>query len=117
LTAVEKRATDGGTLQRRVELKYNVWGLLVEEKADTDGNGSWDITQRFAYDGWNPAKPSPIGTENFDVWADLNGSSSLPISLHFFARRGDFLKRLWLIWWRRLGERRAGPRSWGGPWA
>ena len=32
---------------------------------------------RFAYDGFNPAKPPPVGTENFDVFAVLDGSSSL----------------------------------------
>ncbi len=32
---------------------------------------------KFAVDGWNPAKPTPIGTENFDVWADLDGNGSL----------------------------------------
>ena len=35
------------------------------------------VVSRFAYDQWNPAKPSPVGTENSDVWADLDGSSSL----------------------------------------
>jgi RHS repeat-associated protein len=34
-------------------------------------------TQHFAQDGWNPAKPTPIGTENFDVWADLTETNEL----------------------------------------
>ena len=32
---------------------------------------------RFAYDGWNPGKPVPVGTENFDIWGVLDGGSSL----------------------------------------
>lgn len=33
--------------------------------------------QRYALDGWNLAKQGGVGTEGWDVWADLDGSSSL----------------------------------------
>jgi hypothetical protein len=32
---------------------------------------------RYALDGWDSAKPSPIGNEHFDVWAELDGTSGL----------------------------------------
>jgi len=32
---------------------------------------------KFAVDGWNYAKPEPIGNENYDVWADLDAGGSL----------------------------------------
>ncbi len=44
--------------------------------ADGDGIGG-TTTTRFGYDGWNPAKPGPIGTENWDIWADLDGSNNV----------------------------------------
>jgi len=36
-----------------------------------------EIVTRYAYDGWNPAKGTPVGTENFQAWATLDGSGSL----------------------------------------
>jgi RHS repeat-associated protein len=45
------------------------------EKDVTDGSGT--TVTRFALDGWNPANPAGVGTENFNVLADLDGSSSL----------------------------------------
>ena len=33
--------------------------------------------QRYALDGWNPAKSNPVGNEDFDVLADLNGSNAV----------------------------------------
>ena len=45
---------------------------------DDDGAGAHSaVVSRFSYDGWNPAKPPPVGTENFDIWGVLDGSSSL----------------------------------------
>src|SRR5581483_10792149 len=69
-----------------------------------DGDGPNDpVITRFAYDGWNPAKSSslspwgrgaggegPIGTENFDVLADLNADGSL--KTRYF--RGDVVDQL-----------------------
>jgi RHS repeat-associated protein len=64
LVTVEKHATDGGTLQLKVQYKYDALGNRIERTEDSDGNGSTDVTQRFGYDGAN-------------VWADLDGSSGL----------------------------------------
>src|SRR3954469_17361472 len=58
LVWVEKHATDGGTLQMRVDYKYDALGNRIERTLDGDGNGSVDTTERFGYDGEN-------------VWADL----------------------------------------------
>jgi RHS repeat-associated protein len=33
--------------------------------------------QRYAIDGWNPAKQAPVGLEDFDVFAETNGIGSL----------------------------------------
>jgi RHS repeat-associated protein len=50
----------------------------VEKSVDADGAGAGAaVATRFAYDGWNPAKGDALGTSEFDVWADLDGSSSL----------------------------------------
>src|SRR5262249_54202069 len=74
----EKRATDGGTLQMRADYKYDGFGDRVEKDVDPDGAGALGTTvSRYAYDGWNPAKRSAVGTESNDVWADLNGSNTL----------------------------------------
>jgi len=64
LTVVEKHATDGGTLQLKVQYKIDALGNRIERTQDSDGNGTIDVTDRFAYDGAN-------------VWADLNGSNGL----------------------------------------
>lgn len=77
LISSERQTTDGGTLEQRVEIKYDVYALRLEKKVDADGNSTFDTTQKYAYDGWNTAKSSPIGLENYDVWADLDGSGSL----------------------------------------
>ncbi|HZZ81299.1 MAG TPA: RHS repeat-associated core domain-containing protein [Gemmataceae bacterium] len=39
--------------------------------------GVTTTTTKFAVDGWNPAKPTPVGNEYFDVWADLTAGGSL----------------------------------------
>ncbi len=71
-------ATDGGAIDKEVDFKYDVWGNRIEKDYDADGAGAGSaVVTKFAVDGWNPAKPTPIGTENFDVWADLDGNGSL----------------------------------------
>ena len=65
-------------LTRQVEYKYDAFGNRLAKEIDLDGEGELGVeVQRYAIDGWNPAKPSPVGNENFDVIADLDGSSSL----------------------------------------
>ena len=34
-------------------------------------------TERYAVDGWDTAKGGAVGTENFDVTLDLNGSNAV----------------------------------------
>jgi RHS repeat-associated protein len=77
LTWAEDRATDGGTLLQRVEFQYDVYGDRVQKAVDSNGDGVIDTTERYALEGFNPARGSPTGTENWDVCADLDGSSSL----------------------------------------
>jgi len=90
LTTVEKRATDGGTLQLKDEFKYDAFGNRIEKKIDSDGNGSWNTTQRYALDGWKNVRRPLVGNENWDVWADLDGSSSLTTRYV----RGDVIDQL-----------------------
>src|SRR5437867_11055017 len=62
LVWVEKRSTDGGTLQVRADYQYDASGNRTQKAVDSDGDGNVNTTQRYALDGWDPAKPSPIGT-------------------------------------------------------
>jgi RHS repeat-associated protein len=70
----DKDPGSGGVLQQEVDFKYDWWGNRIEKDVTV---GSTTTVQRYALDGWDPAKPRPVGTENFDVFADLDGSSSL----------------------------------------
>jgi RHS repeat-associated protein len=60
---VEQRATDGGTLQQRVEYAYDAQDRRLS-RVVKDGSLTVTETQRFGYDGQN-------------VWADLDGSNAL----------------------------------------
>ncbi|MBX9681827.1 MAG: RHS repeat-associated core domain-containing protein, partial [Gemmataceae bacterium] len=63
----------------------------VRKIVDIDGAGIGPAaTTRFALDKWNNTKLMPIGTENTDVWADLDGSNSL--QARYF--RGDFVDQI-----------------------
>jgi len=65
-------------LQREAEYQYDVFGNRIAKTVDMDGVGAMDpFEQRYVLDGWNSAKSSPIGLENFDVIADLNETGSL----------------------------------------
>jgi RHS repeat-associated protein len=94
LSWVEKRATDGGTLQLRAEFEYDAFGNRLQKKVDANGDGDFldagDLVQRYAYDGWNPAKPSPVGNENWDVLLDLDGSNARTAAY----LRGDVIDEL-----------------------
>jgi RHS repeat-associated protein len=58
--------------------KYDVYSNRIEQDLYRTGpaTSSAEVT-KFAVDGWNPAKGTPVGNENFDVWADLNASGGL----------------------------------------
>src|SRR5205807_10482751 len=87
---VEQRATDGGTLLQRVEFEYDAFGNRIQKKVDTDGDSDFEVTQRYALDGWDPAKGTPVGNEHWDVWADLDGSNNLQTRY----LRGDVIDQL-----------------------
>ncbi len=78
--------------------KYDAWGNRVQAAIQ---GGS---TQRYAVDGWDPAKPAPVGNENFDVWADLDGSNALQTRYlrgdavdELFARIGADTNAYWTL--------------------
>jgi RHS repeat-associated protein len=56
-------------------------GLALSPISRAEVNGdpltTSTVTTRFGLDGWNPAKEDPVGTENFAVWADMDGSNHL----------------------------------------
>jgi len=90
LIEAERRTTDGGTLEMHAEYKYDVFGNRSEKDIDEDGDGTIDAVQKFAYDGWNPAKGAGVGLENWDVWAELAADGSL--TTRYF--RGDAFDQL-----------------------
>ena len=63
-----------GTVSERVTFHYDAFGNLIERDAF---NGSTTTTTKYELDGWDPAKPTPVGNENFDTWAELDGSNTL----------------------------------------
>jgi RHS repeat-associated protein len=82
LVGLEDRSSDGGVLQMKATYTYDANGNRLESDVWTLTGGTTAVT-RYAYDGWkNPVdgmnRPySPVGLENWDVAADLSGSSSL----------------------------------------
>jgi hypothetical protein len=48
------------------------------------------VVTRFALDGWKNVRQPLVGNENWDVWADLDGSSSLTTRYV----RGDVIDQL-----------------------
>jgi RHS repeat-associated protein len=74
MTSASKSATDGGTITDSVNYNFDAFGNRLQRQATS---GSTTTTERFAYDGWDTAKPGAIGSENFDVYADLNSSNSV----------------------------------------
>jgi RHS repeat-associated protein len=56
------------------DYKYDVYGNRIEQDVTQSGVTT---VQRYALDGWNPAKSNPVGNEDFDVRADLDGSNNL----------------------------------------
>ena len=64
----------GSVVEQPVAYKYDVFANLIEEDVTISGVTA---TTRDAYDMWNPAKMDATGNSGFDVWAVMNGSSSL----------------------------------------
>jgi RHS repeat-associated protein len=80
MTSASKSATDGGSVTDSVNYSFDAFGNRLQRQATS---GSTTTTERFAYDGWDTAKPGAIGSEHFDVYADLNSSNSVTNRLLF----------------------------------
>ncbi len=74
LTSAAYSATDGGAVTQRVTYTLDAFGNRIAREA---WDGSTTVTERYGLDGWDTAKPSPIGNEQFDAWVDLDGSNAL----------------------------------------
>jgi RHS repeat-associated protein len=74
-------------LQQSVVFKYDAFGNRIEKDVTV---GSTTTTQRYALDGWDPAKAGSPGNAAWDVWADLDGSNHL--TTRYF--RGDVVDQL-----------------------
>ena len=85
-SAVETDAQ--GDVEVAATYKYDVFGNRIEQDTWTPAAGLQ--VQKYMLDGWNPAKPAPVGNENFDVWADLDASGSLTTAYV----RGDTVDQL-----------------------
>jgi len=68
---------DGLSLEHVVTFKYDVYGNRMEKVVDGAPIGPAVLIQKYAYDGWNTSKSTPIGNENWDVFADLHDNGSL----------------------------------------
>jgi len=68
-SALEK--TQAGAVEQTIVYKYDVFGNRVE----TDVANA--VSQRFAYDMWDPAKADSTGTSASDIWATLSANNSL----------------------------------------
>jgi len=78
-------------LEQEIDYKYDPFGNRLEEDVTTySGQTGTTVVTRFGYDGWNPAKGAPTGNENYDVWADLNGTNNLQTRY----LRGDLVDQL-----------------------
>jgi RHS repeat-associated protein len=73
-------ATNGGGVTDLITYVYDAFGNKIERD---EWNGSTTTAQRYALDGWNPAKQNVQGNDNFDTWADLNGSNTITMRRGF----------------------------------
>jgi RHS repeat-associated protein len=76
LTSAKHSATDGGSVNKEVDYKYDPFGNRAETDYYPTGPGGSETITRFSYDGWDPAKSGGIGLSSFDIWADLDGQNS-----------------------------------------
>jgi YD repeat-containing protein len=90
MTSASYSATDGGAATQVVTYVYDAFGNRIERDY---WNGSTTAVERYGLDGWDAAKPPPVGTENFDAWAVLNGSSALVSRWAFGAGQGEVVAR------------------------
>lgn len=77
MTLAEKRDATGAVVLYAV-YKYDVFGNRIEKAVDWDGDGpNAAVVTRYVLDGWNNSKPTPIGNEHFDIYAELDGTNQL----------------------------------------
>jgi len=54
----------------------DVFGNRIEKAVDWDGDGpNAAVVRRYVLDGWNNSKPTSIGNEHFDIYAELDGTN------------------------------------------
>ena len=73
VSAQERTAPSGGTLEQSITYTYDAFGNLLEED-QTQGSGT--TKTQFGYDGWNPAKAGSEGTSGYDLWYEYSSTSS-----------------------------------------
>ena len=88
LTKAEHISTTGGAVDKRDVYIYDAFGNRIEQEVGV----SSPVVTRFAMDGWDPAKPTPIGNENWDIWGDLNGSNAADDALSAWRRGGPVVR-------------------------
>jgi RHS repeat-associated protein len=77
MTLAEKRDASGAVVLYAV-YRYDVFGNRIEKAVDWDGDGpNAAVVTRYVLDGWNNMKPTPIGNEHFDIYAELDGTNQL----------------------------------------
>jgi RHS repeat-associated protein len=73
-----KHTNTSAVVDMQADYSYDVFRNRIQKTVDDDGAGPDPaVVQRYVLDGWNPAKGTPAGNENYDVWADLDGALSL----------------------------------------
>jgi RHS repeat-associated protein len=85
LVKAEHRATVGGSVDKRDVYIYDALNNRIEKDVGTASSGgsggsgglASPVVTRFAYDLWKNSGGRLLDSANADVWADLNGSSSL----------------------------------------
>ncbi len=75
MTAASKSASDGGPATDTVGFTYDPFGNRLTRTAWNASSGT--TTERYAYDGWDTAKPDPVGGEAFDADLDLDGANAV----------------------------------------
>src|SRR5439155_24731936 len=92
LGEADHKASAGAAVDLRVVFHYDAFGNMVEKDVDADGDGSGGAAAtKYALDGWKTGpQQSFVGNENWDAWADLDGSGALQTRY----LRGDVVDQL-----------------------
>ena len=67
-----------------VDYSYDAFGEMIQKNDGT-------VVSRFCQDGWNANMPAPLGNENMNTWAVLNGSNQWQ-ERDVQALRAEFMK-------------------------